>query len=372
MKKLLFSIPLFLLLFLSSCSEEILPSTDGKQTAIVYATLNQKDTVHFVKITKAFFGGGNSLEIAQVPDSSYFDQVDATVKEYVFGTLTRTFVLKDTIVQNKDTNGAFYAPEQKLYYFKTTSAAPLKNTEGTVYKFEASINNGEFTVKGETELVGGITISSPTPNSQFSFAQTNVAQYGYASTNIAYNTGNAKRMEVKLLVEFEEFTGSTLKYTKSFEWNLANIDADDIKANSPKSSSASGQTFYELIAQNATNDNTIDRRLLKGIKVLINGASNDLQKYLIVNQPSSSLAQNKPSYTNLSATNGHRVIGVFASRYYESIYKPKVTNFGGVSLGCLNNPSMKELCQGQFTGLLRFCSDNPADGGTTPQSYFCD
>jgi hypothetical protein len=372
MKKILFVLSTFIaVLFFTSCSEEILPSTDGKETAIVFATLNQKDTVHFVKITKAFYGGGNSLEIAKIPDSSYFNKVEATVKEYISGTLTRTFVLKDTIVTNKDTNGVFYAPTQKLYYFKTNASNPLLySQDGNIkYKFEAKINDGELIVTGETVLVGGMTISQPTPNSQFSFAQTNVDQNGYANTNIGFNTGNAKRIEVKLFVEFEEFSQGNLLYTKGFEWNLANIDADDIKPFESKSVSANGQTFYTLISQNITNDNAIDKRILKGIKVQINGASDDFQKYLIVNQPSSSLAQNKPTHTNLKVTNGHRVIGIFASRYYESIYKPKVTNFAGIPLGCLNNPSMKELCQGKITGLFRFCSDNTADQN---QSYFCN
>jgi hypothetical protein len=370
MKKIFlnFFILALIVISFSSCSEEILPSTDGKSTAIVFATLNQRDSIHFVKITKAFYGGGNSLEIAQIPDSSYFNQVDATVKEYVGGALERTFVLKDTMIANKETNGAFYAPEQKLYYFKTTSANPLKN-DGTVYKLSAKLNNGELEVTGETTLVGQMTISAPTVNSQFSFAQTNVAQYGYAATNISFNTGNSKRIEVKLLVEFDEFIGANIAYTKSFDWNLANIDADDIKANTTASASASGKTFYDLIKANASNDNQISRRVLKGIRVLVNGASNDLQKYLIVNQPSSSLAQNKPSYSNLTVSNGHRVIGVFASRYYVDLYKPKVSTFGGIPLGCINNPSMKELCNGTITGLLKFCSDNPGD---LNQTYFCN
>jgi hypothetical protein len=374
MKKTLLFVQLFsIFLLINSCSEEILPSTDGKETAVVFATLNQKDTIHFVKITKAFYGGGNSLEIAKIPDSSYFNKVDATIKEYISGTLTRTFILKDTIVSNKNQNGAFYAPEQKLYYFKTKPSDPLinsftNNSNSAIYKFEAIINDSELVVKGETSLVGGITISQPTPNSQSNFAFFDVSKNGYANTNISFNTGNAKRIEVKLTVEFEEFSGNNLLYTKSFDWNLATIDADNIKAFTNESVSASGQTFYTLIAQNATKDNAIDKRILKGIRVQINGASNDFQKYLIVNQPSSSLAQNKPSYSNLSVSNGHRVIGIFASRFYESIYKPKVTLFAGVALGCLNNPSMKELCQGQITGTLRFCSDNAADQN---QSYFC-
>ena len=362
-----FAFSLTLTLFLVySCSEEIKPSTDGKQTAVVYCILNAKDSIHYVKINKAFYGGGDLTQTATIPDSSYFEQIDATIKEYVSGNLTRTFELMDTIIGNKEP-GAFYAPEQKLYYFKTTGSAPLSTATGTVYKLEANINDGEFTVKGETPPVGGMTISQPTENSQFSFATDNVEVYGYGSTNIGFSSGTAKRIEVFLEVSFEEYTNSTLVNTKTFNWKLSEIDQEDIKTT--MSVAATGQTFYTLIAQNATDDPSINKRLLKGINIRLNGASNDLQKYLALNKPSSSLAQTKPSYTNLTATNGMRVIGIMAARYHVERYKPKYVNFGGNYLGCLNNASMKELCSGQFTGPLMFCSDNPADAS---KSYFCD
>ena len=34
------------------------------------------------------------------------------------GNLIRSWQLRDTILTNKDTNGLFFAPEQKVYYFK--------------------------------------------------------------------------------------------------------------------------------------------------------------------------------------------------------------------------------------------------------------
>lgn len=355
-----------LFLFLSACSEEIKPSTDGKETAVIYAVLNANDSIHYVKINKAFYGGGNLTETALIPDSSYFQQVEATITEYINGNVTRTWLLTDTLIENKKP-GAFYSPEQKVYYFKTTSALPLRTESNVIYKLEASINNGQFEVKGETSLVGDMKISQPTDNSQFSFATDNVSQYGYASTIIGITTGNAKKLEVFLDVEFEEYNNSSLLYTKSFRWKIADVEQEDIKPS--MSLSANGQTFYDLIKLNVTNDPTINKRVLKGIYIRSNGASNDLQKYMLVDKPSSSLAQNKISYTNLTVSNDMRVAGIFASRYNIERYKPKYINIGGNNLGCLNNASMKELCTGQITGQLFFCSDNPSD---INKNYFCN
>lgn len=371
MKKLFLIINfLSLLVLFTSCSEEILPSTDGKQTAVVYATLNQKDSVHFVKITKAFYGGGNSLEIAQIPDSSYFNKVEATVKEYVSGNLTRTFVLKDTIVTNKDQNGAFYAPEQKLYYFKTSSSEPLLSD--AKYDLKVIINDGEFEVtSSKIELVSNINISIPLVNSSFSFEK-NQLQGTYASSNIMFSRGNSKKIEAKLIIEFDEYIGSNIAYNKTFSWDLANIDADELGNNANVTVEARGQLFYELVKLNVTNDNLISKRKLKGITIRIDGASNDLQKYMIVNQPSSSLAQNKPTYTNLTATNGHRVRGIFASRGYVERYKADWVFAGGSAYyTAINKNSMNELAKGTITGNLLFCTDNPVYNGANPESYYC-
>ncbi|MEY4596449.1 MAG: hypothetical protein RLZZ506_867, partial [Bacteroidota bacterium] len=113
-------------LALSSCEEDIILDGDFVETAVVYGLLDQADSIHMIKITRAFIGPGSALDIAQIPDSSYFEQVEATVSEVVNGQVTRTWTLQDTLVQDKDTNGLFYGPEQKAFYFKTLPTGPLE------------------------------------------------------------------------------------------------------------------------------------------------------------------------------------------------------------------------------------------------------
>ncbi len=367
-KSIAFSITALSLILVSACSEEIKPSTDGKQTAVVYCILNASDSIHYVKLNKAFYGGGDMTQTAMHPDSSYFEKVEITITEFVGSGESRSWELSDTVITNKEP-GAFYSPEQKLYYFKTSSTAPLSTADNVHYQLEAVINDGEFTVHGETSLVGGMSIISPTENIPFNFATDNIEEYGYASSLINIATGSAKKIEVFLDVEFEEYNNGVLLNTPKFTWKISEFE-EDIK--SQMSAGANGQAFYELIAANATDDPSITRRLLKGITIRVNGASNDLQKYLLLSEPSSSLAQSKPSYTNLTVTNEMRVVGIFASRYALSRYKPKYLDPSGTGVSyvnCLNNPSMKELCSGQITGGLLFCSDNPVD---VNKSYFCN
>ena len=165
-----------LALGITSCNDKIDLIGDYQETAVVYGLLDHADSLHFIKITRAFIGPGSAVDLAQIDDSSYFNQVDATVTEVVAGVETRTWILRDTIVTNKDINGAFYAPAQKVFYFKTLptgvnevqqgspSALTSSLNKDATYKLHIDIDNGKFQVNGVTNLVHGITSPSNSQN----------------------------------------------------------------------------------------------------------------------------------------------------------------------------------------------------------------
>jgi len=373
-----------LLIFLTySCSTKVNLTGDFKETAVVYGLLDHSDSIHFIKITRAFIGPGNALEIAKIPDSSYFNQVDATISEFVNGNLTRTWVLKDTIVENKNTNGAFYGPEQKVYYFRTlpttVSSSGLNGVVQTspnpqlsslnpdaIYKFKAVINGGEFEVSSETQLVKGITTTASSQNFTFKFAN-NPAEY--ISTGVAVsNSGNSFVVNTQLDIAFNEHRGNDIT-EKRFNWKIGETSTSPGTA---KTFSAVGKTFYELIRNNASNDPTITRRTFNGIYVTITGGAEELYNYMVVNQPSSSLAQSKPTYTNLNVTNGKRVIGIFSSRQTIRIFKPFFVSAQQAFIRAIDKKTTRELCQGPITGLLLFCSNHPGDNvGGQNEPYAC-
>ena len=144
-----FSLFLLSLVGLSACEDDIKLDGDFVETAVVYGLLNQADSIHFVKITRAFIGPGSALDNALIPDSSYFDQVEATVSEVVGGQVIRTWELKDTLVQDKDTNGVFYGPEQKVYYFKTLPTGPLDAIQTSTNPLMSSLKTDEHIVTGK-------------------------------------------------------------------------------------------------------------------------------------------------------------------------------------------------------------------------------
>ena len=352
-----------LLLGFSSCNEDIDYSGDFEETAIVYGLLNQADSIHYIKVTRAFGGSNNSIEVAQIADSSYFKYIDVVVDEVINNVVTRSWTLDDTLLLNKE-EGVFYSPEQKVYYFKTATANPLVTT--ATYKLRATINNGEFIVKGETKLIEDMSITNPNINAAFTWGYT-AATNVYNNSTVEINPGTSQILDSRIKVFFNEYFNG-VPVEKSFTWKLGELSGSQIGATSA-SFYASGKTFFELMRDNVTNDPTITKRELSRIQLIVTGGSEDLNKYILLNKPSSGLAQNKPTFTNLSASDGRRVVGLFSARntiiQEKPEWKPVLPYYRAI-----DGASIRELCTGGITGMLLFCSDHPNDI-LAGESYVC-
>ena len=373
-----------IMVILFSCNEQIELSGDFKETAIVYGLLDHSDSMHYVKITRAFIGPGNAVDIAQIEDSSYFNSVYATIEELEGGTVTRTWVLSDTVIENKDTNGVFFAPTQKVYYFKTLpTTISTSGAFGTVqtspnpqlsslnpnaqYRLNADINDGLFRVSATTDLVNGLTTNATSQNFTFKFAS-NPGEYKAQSVTIS-NTGNAHVVNAKIGINIAEYIGEDA-VSQTIDWT---IGENDVMPNSSITFSAQGETFYNRVIDNVTNDPLIDQRNFLGFEVVMTGGSEDLYNYITVNQPSSSLAQTKPTYTNLEVTNDYRVIGIFSSIQTIKTFRPFYVSPQQAFIRAIDKKSTQELCEGPITGLLQFCSKHPADNVVgNEESFACD
>ena len=349
---------LLALLTFTSCKETITLTNDQKETAVIYGILDQADTIHIIKINRAFSGTNNSLKVAQIPDSSYFKDVQAYIYEIKKGDTLRKWKLRDTLIDNKEP-GIFYGPQQKVYYFETSKNNPLVGEIGRTYLFSGKFEKNKFEVTATTELIYGNTLIEPKKGNSFRFANGNIEKPEYYSTGITFETGNAVTTNTALRITIREYIGQNFT-PKSFDWNVGDMDVTPNATSAAPS--AGGSAFYPLIVNKCTNT-AITKRQLASIELRVTFASDVLYNYISLNKPSSSLAQNKINYTNLSATNGMRVIGIFTARSLKTNIKLNNNNERA-----LNNQSTKELCQGFYTNKLGFCSDIADDTNTT---YFC-
>lgn len=380
----LYAIILVSTALVTSCKDDIDFAGDHVETPVLFGLLDKNDSLHYVKLTRTFAGSNNSIDVALIEDSSYFQDAEIVVEEWaslppnnVF-TKVRSWILKDTVLTNK-APGAFYSPNQKVYYFQTQAYNALNQPtigdqnplvalkDDATYKVIATINGGQIVVNGQTKLVTGMSIASPSSNGNYSFVKTVNGVKEYNGASLKSNNGNAKVLDARIQFFFNEYYGST-PVEKSFTWKVGEMNGDEIQG-SVSNFSANGETFYQLVKQNCTNDPAITKRQMTSIRLIMTGGSEDLSKYILVNQPSSSLAQNKPSFTNLTRADGGPVIGLFSSRMTtkqdKAVFNPALPN-----QRALDYLSTKELCSGPITGLLFFCSSNPVDVNNS-ESWAC-
>lgn len=357
----IFSFIALTLVVLTSCNDKIDMLGGGQESAVVIGILDIAESTHYVKVTRTFIGDGvqSSLDIAQIADSSYFDDVEVKVQEVLAnGTTGRVFTLHDTIVQNKK-EGVFYGPEQKLYVFYTPSNAPLLSD--ATYKLTVSVDGGRMVVTGETTIVSGITFGNwAGPNAYFKLTGSGNELGVYANQAISVaNVGTSYRLNGKVEFQYREFTTGLADSTdKSITFELGETDVSP-GFNSSHSFSFMGDVFYQTLKSQIPVSNAIEKRVFLGFNVSITGASRELVDYIDLNKPGSSLAQNKPQATNLKVTEGYKVLGVFASRTTAKRYKEAMNI--APSIQALDKKSRRELCVGPLTGLLNFCSNHQAD-----------
>lgn len=336
----------------SSCETDFSLNGDYEITPIVFGLLDHEETTHIVKITKAYLGDGDNLVYAQTPDSNYFATVDAKVTEYLNGNPTgREWQLHDSIITNKDTTGVFYGPEQKVYVFYESTL-----NEEAEYVLTADLNEGQHQIEASTEMINGFYLpNSVYSNKQLAFAKDNVAgPEDYTIWTFVVQEGeHALRYNYKYTIYWTEYYSNGTN--QSFNATRNQGDKDQINPDAPAAHSIAfnGIDFYEWVGQIIPDDANVIKRTFDGLTLRVTVAHEDLDQYLDVAKPVSSIAQVQPEFTNVQGG-----LGLFSSRVRLEV--------GGFFL---NKSSRKHLCLGPYTVSKLFCSDNPAD---VSENWYCD
>lgn len=353
MMRNLFFIGLFAgFLGLNSCETEFTLNGEYTLTPVVFGLLDPLDSIHTVKITKAFLGEGNNLEYAKIDDSSYFNQVEARVIEYedIEKKIPtgRVWELKDSIVEGKSTDGIFYSPNQKVYYFEEKALVT-----SYIYVIEADLNEGQMSFTATTTLIDefelqGTIATNPTVFKINFAGNTILEDKDYENWQVKLKPGiNAARFEIAYTFNWTEF------YDDGTDKSFSMIRVEATEKADKVLNQVSGLDFYTWVGENILDDPKVVRRTYDGIDLHISVAHKTLDTYMQVSKPVSGIAQIQPLYTNIEG--GY---GLFSSRIL-------FTKKGLL----LNAASMKELATGSYTYTKLFCSDLDVHIGET---FYCD
>ena len=275
---------------LTSCNKKLDLNTDWKDITIIYGILNQQDTVHYLKVTKAFLGPGNAIQYAKISDSSNYPlKLDVSIEAWQ-GTEQVALYRFDTVtLHEKDSGEYFYFPDQLVYYNDS-----ILNPE---YRYTLTVRNPETDkiCTSQTPLVHDFEIDKPLAYQKIAFRP------GMRNPIEWYTAIGGKRYQVIIRFFYVETnvidpTQSEIKY---IDWIVfPNEQSKDDSISEPIKRSYAADGFYAIChAKIPVNPDVVRAaRANNAINFLFVVAGDDLNTYIEVSQPSNSIIQEKPAF----------------------------------------------------------------------------
>jgi len=338
MNKIIFKI--FLLAFIvvafaTSCKNDVDINDEYKEISVVYGLLDMSETQHFVKLTKAFQTQGNVYIAAKEIDNSQYNPSDIKMFIEVYndnGTFIKDINLDTVMITNKDT-GDFYAPDQIVY--ATAKGEKLSPN----YEYHLKVKNlvtGNI-VEANTRLVKDFSIVKP-----ISLIKSIDFSSSYPKTVEWHSAENGKLYQLTVRYFYTDVLSDGTMIPHSVDWVMPSIKSDKTDGTEKLHVQYNGYAFYDMLAANLELPEAGMKRYSDSVQYVITVAHEDFSIYLDVNEPSTSIVQERPAFSNIS--NG---IGLFSSRFNN--YRPFIG---------LTQKSLDSLYNGSKTYMLGF-EDRP-------------
>lgn len=279
-----------------SCSNEIEVIGVWKDIPVVYGVINSQDSVHYIRIERAYLPPNQSaLEVAKIPDSLYFDPNEVDIELYYINNVNDTLLWQRPFVR---VNLVDEGIVRDTGIFQNNPSYAYKTTGLTTHDYLLKINNRKtgnvFYAKTESVQASNtniFTIPSYSLSPLKPIAWRGVNFQGdevYNSLTIEM-TGNgfAAIYDYKFRFHYKEYEidnqGSQIAGTivnKTAEWTAAS-DFIPVVANQTKQV-VNGEVFYQFLGNtlsNVTGTNT--RRCAGYLEVYVDGASTSVRDYIL-------------------------------------------------------------------------------------------
>lgn len=318
MKRNLFYLSAILGVFgFSSCETEIKTNAEYKDVTVVYGLLNPNDTNHYIKITKAFSGEGDANDLAgNAANFNYADgELEVKVDEYnASDVFVKSFVLARTVNEIPKDGGIFSNTDNVLYKFIEPN---LKKD----FNYKLSIRNKvlDKDITAETKLVND-PVSSAQQMAKIKLANSNGASLDHIFA--IRPTLNSGRVKVNFVFNYtEHYTDTNIApVNKQIKISLGEQKTTSNEGGEVLFFTLEGSSLFSALTSNISNVPNLKARNIGNGSIEVIVAGTDLSTYIAVNEPSSSINQNKPEFTNLT-----NALGVFSSRNVKTFYTPSLS-----------------------------------------------
>ena len=334
-----------LIMVFSSCETDFDLNAPYEKTAVIFGFLDVSADTQYVRIQKTFLGEGDAFDFALIEDSSRFDNVVAKISWVNNSGSTLGTVTLDTItINNKETDGVFFAPNQLVYYVPSSE---ITFNENYTYNLSVVADGKEYT--SSTRIVEMLSQDIELPLPETIGTNEEVLVTGqppnviYQNKTVRFKTAeNARRYGITVEFKYTEHrTSGEIQRTVVF--GLPDQQTDSDEGNETIELDYNSESLYSFIADNVIDDPDVIYREFNSLDYVFTLAAEDLHNYILVNEPVTGIVQERPEYTNINGG-----IGIFSSRH--RIVRSKFISF----------PSMRELATGQYT--IGYCFCDPDAG----------
>lgn len=347
MKKIFFNLGLFSILAftLQSCSTDFEVAAPYKEIPIIVGLLNKSDSVHYIRVNKAYLNkDGSAYTAGSVRDSNLYPY-PISVKLYGYDAQTNALVdsvtLDTTTIAktggNFNTNDVVYkTPSYKLKYKMPATSDTLWNR----YKVEVRrVSDNKLLASSICNIVSDmrfkITPSQVDIYNPFPSASTPE----YKNPIFRWNTArNGRRYSTMLRFKFRVVNDALgVNYMDSVDMQLMSNNRNSVKDGKGEITyTLFGELFYTNL-QLALDPLPFGyrREYVGPLEFHFEYAGEELDTYMEINNSSVSLSDVVPEYTNINGG-----LGIFSSRMRKKFADIRQTNLSLNSIEGLKNNSI--------------------------------
>lgn len=310
--KRLFAILLIGGMLFPSCETEFSVIAPWKDITVVYGLINPGDSVHYIKINKAFLGKVDANVMAQIRDSLEYDPANLEVKviEMKNGVWEKEYELT-AITDTSKPSGTFYAPEQTIYTFFAKDMDP--DNEMALLINNISTNKEVTANSPIIDNATGFMVNHGTPD--IAFIRNNgdfldpIAEWNSAK--------DGKRYQFSMRFNYLERNLDTGAETNKYiEIAYPTTTSSDIDGGQAMTVVIRADEFFnkiKVVLLPVSPSNNVER-CIGYLDFFLDIGTEDLNTYIEVNEPSSGIVQERPEFTNIKDSKGNGQVGIFTCR----------------------------------------------------------
>ena len=315
MKKILVLIIVPLMLILgSSCSNEVDLTAEWKDIPVVFGFLSSSDSVHYMRVEKAFIDNNTSaLDIAQRADSLYYNDAVVQVQKLNSSDAPITFQRVDGNEEGilRDQGTFATAPN---YIYKYVFPQGENWEQGASYELKLNRGDNLPLVTASTVVLNDIDLRNPKDPDNVNYKPINWGNENFA-LEIKWRADEFPAFfDVTLLLHINEFDVSnpSVPMPKTLEWEVAR----SLPAEDPSNGVVAmdvrifGTEFFTFLGNALEQQDNIFRKF-QSVDIIINSGGQEMKEYIDVGLVNVGITSSQvvPTYTNLSEG-----FGIFSSR----------------------------------------------------------